>query len=133
MHHGPFARRRSRMETTNKARMFRIGGKLLPERHAALMCQEADRLNVVPGKVGSVTVPRDVPELVTVAGHSLTVFSAASLAEEADRLGQTPGDTLVRVLESLYGDPKRASRRARTRETRRTLAGTWVQRVAPCR
>jgi hypothetical protein len=114
------------METTKKTRTFMIGGKRLSELRAALVCQEADRLHVTPSQVGRVRISRDVPERVSVADQSLTLHGAAALAEDADRHGETPAEALVRVLESLY--PQRSSRRARARETRRTLAGTWAVR-----
>lgn len=100
-----------------------IGGREVPLLTAALLAQEADRLGILSGNVGDVVVPVPEPTHVRIAGFRLTIATAAAIATVADAQGMHP----KRLLESIVEEQTETlNRRARRRDTRRTLDGAWV-------
>lgn len=75
-----------------------IGGREVSLLVAALTAQEADRLGILPGKVGDVVLPVTEPTYVVVAGLHLTIDAAAMLAAEADERQLLMGDVVAVVL-----------------------------------
>jgi hypothetical protein len=99
-----------------------IGGREVPLLKAALIAQEADQRSILPGKVRVVVTPHPAPTHVEIAGYRLTVSTAAVIASVADAEGIKPRKVIESVLEEHTGA---SNRRARTRETRKTLVGAW--------
>lgn len=82
---------------------------------AALIAQEADRLDLLPGQVRKVTVPKPAPTHVLISGFRLTLDAGAAIAAEADARGQRP----KKLIETIVTEHASAlTRRARTRETK---------------
>lgn len=109
---------------TNKApsTTVRIGRRKVSLLIAALIAQESDRLGILPGKVGKVVIPRPEPTHVMIAGLRLSIGASAYIAEMADAKGMHP----KKLIEAVVTERTEAlARRARTRETRPTLAGSW--------
>jgi len=103
----------------------RIGRRNVSLLIAALIAQESDRLGILPCKVGNVVLPQPEPTHVMIAGFRLSITTSAYIAEEADAQRMHP----KKLLEAVLMDCTAAlGRRARTRETRPTLAGCWVVR-----
>ena len=116
------------MTPHNAAQTVPIGGHQVTVLVAALIAQEADRLGVLPNDVGDVAIPDPAPTHVTIAGYRLTIGTAAAIATAADEQGMHP----KRVIESIVEERAEAlDRRARTRETRPTLAGEWMYGASP--
>lgn len=100
-----------------------VGGRQVPDLVAALLAQEADRLGILPRRVGDVVIPTPAPTHVRIAGYRLTITTAAAIATVADAQGMHPR----RVLESIVEEQTEAlNRRARRRDTGRTLEGAWL-------
>src|SRR5690242_5953189 len=100
----------------------RIGGREVSPLVAALIAQESDRLGILPGKVGDVVIPQPEPTHVMIAGFSLSIATSAFIAAMADAQGMHP----KKLLEAIVTEHAQGlERRARARETRPTLAGSW--------
>jgi len=99
-----------------------IGRREVSPLVAALIAQESDRLGILPGKVGDVAIPQPEPTHVMIAGFSLSIATSAFIAAMADAWGMHP----KKLLEAILTEHAEAlERRARTRETRPTLVGSW--------
>jgi hypothetical protein len=102
-----------------------LGGREVTLLKAALIAQEADRLDLVPGQVRRVTVPRPAPTHVVITGYRLTIATGAAIAAEADARGVRP----KKLIEAIVMEHANAlTRRARRRGTKKVLQGTFSVR-----
>jgi len=110
---------------TKQRTRVRIGGRRVPLLRAALIAVEADRLGVLPRKVGTLEVPDPAPTHVVIARQTVSVYAAAILGEQADAQGVTLEALVTRIV---HEKAERIGQRARRPETRKALVGTWSHR-----
>jgi len=111
------------MKKTNKApATMTIGGRKVSPLVAALLAQESDRLGITPAQVGDVAIPEPAPTTVQIAGLTVSIETGAALAKQADEKGTHVDAQISAVLEETAAA---LARRARRREEKRSLEGTW--------
>jgi len=99
-----------------------IGGRDVSPLVAALLAQESDRLGVRPAEVGDVAIPDPAPSKVLIAGFTLSIETGAALAKMADEKGTHVDAQISAILEEAAAA---LEKRARRRDEKRPLEGTW--------
>jgi hypothetical protein len=101
-----------------------IGGREVPILVAALIAQDAARLEIPPCQVGDVAMPEPAPATVELAGHCVvSIEVGAQLAAEADAKGLRIGELMSLIVNERLDA---LDRRARRRDTCVPLEGAWM-------
>jgi hypothetical protein len=99
-----------------KPEAVRIGGRDVSEVMAALMAQEADRLGVLPGELGELSLPDPVPATVRISGFEVSIGTGAAIAKAADELRLHPKRLIEKIVEEhAEARARRARRRSDSR------------------
>lgn len=108
-----------------------IGGKEVPVWLAALIAQEADRLGLLPSKVGDLVLPERVPTHVQIAGFTFTVEAAAQLAAEADAREMLLPEVMGALLDEHFARRKRRGKEGRGSTWRRVTSVASLRSTGP--
>jgi hypothetical protein len=77
-----------------------IAGKTVSLLQAALMVQQADRLGVLPGEVGTIVPSEPTPTSVEIGGKAVSIEAGAALAVASDSQGMPPRKLLDSLVET---------------------------------